>query len=166
MKNLMTKAMILASVLFNLQANACAVPLPPQDVIKYRTFGGMPGPNGIESIELSLKDNGAMVFTKTTRGWNKPAETETKILGQISATEMNEIQETLNQISGGDLMEPTTPPCMDAPTVEYSVFKDGQEIKIHRIEQCRELPLKDKAQRPAADAIKKFLTEYLQLAYK
>lgn len=162
MKTLLVKAMIVASAIFNLQANACMPPI--QDVIKYRAFGGMPGPTGPMNVELTLKSHNVMVLTQTT-GWGETAQVETKEM-EVTLEEMDEIYSNVALISGGDLTEPTQPPCMDAPTIEYSVFKNGQEIKIHRIEQCRELALKDESQRPAAEAIQNVLDAYLRIAFK
>lgn len=158
---------LVAALSFNASATSPVRP-PETALLQAYVGGGMPVPGGLGSMTITVHDNGLVDavsyrydkdFNNVQRGGPEYVE-----LGRVSARDLADIQAAVATLKGGEFVTPNTPQCMDAPSYTYGVVKQHFFSAVYRTQGCRDLQLKDKAQRAAALSVKNFLDLYIKMA--
>lgn len=166
----MKKLILVLTAALSLNAFATSpVRLDPNVVLTLTVGGGMPAPGGLAFRKISVTRDGVVNVEEHRHAQNFDDREDRGthreyVLATIPARDMLQIGEAVGQITGGRLVKPNRPPCMDAPAYTYQVNKNGMALTVYRVFNCTPEQLADPAQRPAATALKTFLDQLDQMA--
>lgn len=155
----MKRALLLASALMVLGLQSQAAVL-----LQSRTGGGMPGPDGSYSSELTLHTNGEVVSTR----YRNRQVISNKVVAVIkNESALQRIQARVNELKGGELVStrPNESGCMDAPSTTYFIFKQGQALSVASRHNCIDYQLTDDEQRWQAEEVKNYLEALSLFSY-
>ncbi len=132
-------------------------------LLRLSQSGGMPTPGGSQGKDLTLMSDGVVLLTNY-----EAHETKTQAILMISnKAYLERIAKIVNNLSTGPLVseDPHGSPCMDTPSIGYSVFQGGKEILIKGIYNCQAEVLKDEVARSQAEQLASELDTLTRFSY-
>lgn len=166
MKSLVKHTLIVALATLAASASFAASLVKP--VASVRVGGGMPGPDGVRTAELTLNSDGSVVQVETLSRYNSSAPQVTRtLIASIHGAKMKQnLSKAIGAIKGGQLSDsdPSMPQCMDAPSTTYSIYKGGQRIDVYSVRGCKPFELAGD-QRYSAEGVKNYLDALTRLTY-
>lgn len=166
MKSLFAPALAsaLASVIVPSPQAEAFSPRPQPPMAMIRVAGGMPVPGGISSREFQFFEDGSVVEFDY---YPIPAApVRSCVLARIeSQAYLSRLSTLLNKLQPGPLafVDPTAPPCVDAPRTAYSVERGGSFVEFAAEDSCRQLRPADGVQRGLSERAMQELNRFADL---